>query len=98
MPDMVLSLQSVTMSPSSDAFMMQAWNNGTFKMDASHAAVKPVGPARPAAPFKAMAVEQDSWAATAAAPNAKKGWEAFTGLMTCLQNDAQGSVKLEQDC
>lgn len=68
---------------------LQAWNNGTFKMDASHAAVKPVGPARPA---KAVAPKQESWAATAAAPNAKKGSAAalllppFVNLLRSLQH------------
>lgn len=53
---------------------LQAWNNGTFKMDASQAAVKPVGVARPAAGAKlAAVVKEASWASNAAAPNTKKG-------------------------
>lgn len=82
----ILATLHLVITDITSAVLVQAWNNGTFQMDASHAAVKPVGPARPAVAFKGRAPKQDSWAASAAAPHAKKGCVAV-----CLQSAWQWS-------
>lgn len=51
---------------------MQPWNNGTFKMDASRAAVKPVGP-HPGGAGPRASQKEAAWTPSAAAPGAKKG-------------------------
>ena len=51
---------------------MQPWNNGTFKLDASRAAVKPVGP-RPSGLAGRGPPKESTWTPSAAAPGAKKG-------------------------
>ncbi|DBA79173.1 hypothetical protein WJX77_004780 [Trebouxia sp. C0004] len=51
---------------------MQPWNNGTFKLDASRVAVKPVGP-RPLGGADRGPPKEPTWTPSAAAPGAKKG-------------------------
>ena len=66
-------------------YCMQPWNNGTFKMDASRAAVKPVGP-RPGGAGPRAFQKEAALTPSAAAPGAKKGWDpsVHVCLSLCL--------------
>ncbi len=62
--------------------LVQPWNNGTFKLDASRAAVKPVGP-RPSGVAGRGPPKEPTWTPSAAAPGAKKGSVPPSMLHNC---------------